>query len=103
MAYRILIDRLASEAISKLPAYARARISDAIEEQLVHDPAPDPPERHKKRLRPLAVPWSAQAEAPWQLTVVPYRILYDVDASNQVVAVRMVVLKPPGKKTEDIL
>lgn len=58
---------------------------------------------HKKRLRPLMVPWSMQAEEPWQLTVDPYRVLYDVDETDKVVFVRLVRRKPPGKKTEEIV
>jgi mRNA-degrading endonuclease RelE of RelBE toxin-antitoxin system len=101
--YRIVIDQRAVDAISELPAYARARLRDAIAEQLAHDPTPYPSQRHKKQLRPLIVPWSGQAEAPWQLTVVPYRILYDVDHDDFIVAIRLVVLKEPGKKLKDIL
>lgn len=101
--YRIAIDQRAVDAVAELPAYARTRLRDAIVEQLTRDPAPDPPQRHKKRLRPLIVPWSGRAESPWQLTVVPYRVLYDVDHENFIVAVRMIVLKEPGKKLEDLL
>src|SRR5271155_5072501 len=98
MVYRIALDLRAAEAVAELPAYDRARLRDAIEEQLTQDPTPDPPQRLKKRLRPLVVPWSGQAESPWQLTVVPYRVLYDVDHERAVVVIRMVVKKVPGKK-----
>ncbi|MBI2892567.1 MAG: type II toxin-antitoxin system RelE/ParE family toxin [Deltaproteobacteria bacterium] len=98
--YRIVIDRRAQDEVARLPAHARARLATYIARELTYEPMRTT--AHKKRLRPLKVPWSRQAEQPWQLAVEPYRVFYDVDETDKVVFVRLVRRKPPGKKTEEI-
>lgn len=99
--YRIVIDQRARDEVARLPTHARARVATYIVRELTYEPTRTT--KRKKRLRPLKVPWSRQAEQPWQLAVEPYRVFYDVDETEKVVFVRLVRKKPPGKKTEEIL
>ncbi|MBI4701487.1 MAG: hypothetical protein HY744_10065 [Deltaproteobacteria bacterium] len=96
--YEIVIDERAVRAVGSLPVYDRARLATHIAEQLTYEPTR--PTGRKKRLRPLAVPWAARSESPWQLRIDPFRVLYDVDETAKVVLVRSVRRKTRSKTEE---
>jgi len=98
--YSITLVEEAKAEIRKLKAADRKLILDAIKTHLTDRPAVE--EGSKKPLRGLTPPWR-QASPVWQLTVVPFRVFYDVDDSAQEVIINAVRRKRPGKTTEDIL
>jgi mRNA-degrading endonuclease RelE of RelBE toxin-antitoxin system len=64
------------------------RVEDAAREQLRHEPM------KKTRNRFAAAPG---APGEWELRVQPFRVYYDVDEDEQVVAIRAVLYKPREK------
>lgn len=86
--------------LKRLSAFHRNTILDAIEPQLAVDP--NKPSRNRKILVGLVPPWAAE-EPIWELRVGDYRVFYDVADEAQVVYIRAVRKKPPGRRTEDIL
>ena len=97
--FRIRLDERALDEIAELPTFHRARLLDEIERQLTHEPAKAT--RRKKFIRGIVPPW-ADREGFWQLTVVPYRVFYDVDEERKIVEVRAVRRKL-SRRTEDSL
>ena len=89
-----------SDDLAGLRAHERARILDAIEAQLTHEPTLQT--RNRKRLVGLIPPWQ-HIEPVWELRIGEYRIFYDVDEMASVVVVRAICRKPPHKATEEIL
>jgi mRNA-degrading endonuclease RelE of RelBE toxin-antitoxin system len=72
---------LTSEAIDDLASmrkFDQKRIVDEIESQLSHEPTRQT--RNRKRLRPNDL-------AEWELRVDTFRVVFDVDAENEVVNV----------------
>lgn len=98
--YSITIVDDAKAEIRSLKAVHRKLVFDAIKTHLADRPGLE--EGGKKVLRGLTPPWP-QVSPVWQLTVVPFRVFYDVDDEAMEVIVNAVRKKPPGKKTEDIL
>jgi len=97
--YSISIVEGAKAEIRRLKATHRKMVLDAIK-HLIDRPGVE--EGSKKMLRGLTPPWP-QVTPVWQLTVVPFRVFYDVDEAAMEVIVNAVREKPPGKTTEEIL
>jgi mRNA-degrading endonuclease RelE of RelBE toxin-antitoxin system len=94
--------RIAALAVTHLAAirrYDRNRILDAITAQLQHDPEEVTP--HRKQLSGIA-PSFEHAQPIWQLRVGDFRVIYDIDAVNDVVIVRA-VLRKGRRTTKEIL
>jgi mRNA-degrading endonuclease RelE of RelBE toxin-antitoxin system len=73
MAYAIRFDSGTNAHLARLTARQRATVFDAIERQLLHEPAIET--RNRKRMqadRPGFV-------APWELRIGDLRVYYDVD------------------------
>jgi mRNA-degrading endonuclease RelE of RelBE toxin-antitoxin system len=70
--YRIRFAEQADEQIGALTAYRRARLLDAIEKQLLHEPSLET--RNRKPLQADKRPFIA----PWELRVDDMRVYYDV-------------------------
>lgn len=83
-----------------MTAYHRGKVLEAIETQLVSEPAI--PTRNRKPLVNLIPPWTADPPI-WELRVGDYRVFYDVSDEESVVYVRAIRRKPRGIRTEDIL
>ena len=98
--YEVRFARSVERDLGAVPAYHRRRILEAIERQLAHQPTV--PSRHRKLLRGLVPPWTAEPPV-WELRVGEYRVFYDVAVEGGVVYVRAVRRKPPGRTTEEIL
>ena len=73
MAYAIRFSDEADEHLDALTARQRARIVDAIEEQLPYEPTKTT--RNRKPMRPDKTPFIA----PWELRVDDLRVYYDVE------------------------
>ena len=86
--------------LKRLRAYDRKRIVEAIENQLGDEP--NRPSRNRKILVNLIPPWTAELPV-WELRIGEYRVFYDVSEEDEIVYVRAVRKKPPGKTTEEIL
>jgi mRNA-degrading endonuclease RelE of RelBE toxin-antitoxin system len=76
--YTIDVTRTAYGHLAALKRYDRNRILDGIKEQLSHQPEQET--RNKKRLRDNPI-------SDWELRIDPFRILYEVDETNQCVTV----------------
>lgn len=98
--YGIRFARDVKRDLKGLPASHRTRLLDAIETQLLYEPAR--PTRNRKLLVNLVPPWTAEPPI-WELRVGNYRIFYDVAEEEAMVYVRAIRPKPAGKTTEDIL
>ena len=90
----------AKAEIRNLKAADRGRVLDAIRTHLVDRPGIQ--EGDKKVLRGLKPPW-IQVRPVWQLTIVPFRVFYDVDEDSKEVVINAVRRKPSGKTTKEIL
>ena len=90
----------AKAEIRRLKGAKRALVLDAIKKHLSERPNVE--EGNKKVLRGLKPPWT-QTRPVWQLTVVPFRIFYDVDEERNEVIINAVRVKPPSRTTEEIL
>src|SRR5215216_5598939 len=100
MKYQIRYDPEVLSDIASIPPYHLRRIKAAIEEHLSRQPFV--PSTRRKSILGLHPPWAETAVPFWQLRVDPYRVFYDEDGSDGVL-VRMIRLKPQGKRTEDVL
>jgi mRNA-degrading endonuclease RelE of RelBE toxin-antitoxin system len=98
--YEIRFARDVVQDLRGIPAFHRARIVAAIEEQLGR--APTVATRNRKPLVNLIPPWPADPPI-WELRVGAYRVFYDVDQEEQVVSVRAIRRKPSGQTTGEIL
>ena len=98
--FNIRISEGAAVEIAELPASARKRVVEAVENQLRHQPAIRT--RNRKPLRGLVPPWE-HLEPTWEIRVGEYRVFYDVDETSAVVHIRAVRPKPPHRTTGDIL
>lgn len=98
--YRLEFAKDVAKDLKKIPVYYRNGILQAIEDNLLHEPAVL--SRNRKIIINLVPPWG---EAPpiWELRVGGYRVFYDVDGGERVVYVRAVREKPHGKTTEEVL
>jgi len=85
MVYRVEFSPEADDHVASLKAHQRARLLDAIERQLAHQPTIET--RHRKPLRPNAV-------AQYRLRIGELRVYYDVrKAPDNVVIVKAVGVK----------
>src|SRR5437868_14054953 len=100
VAFSITLVEGAKADIRSLKAADRTLVLDAIKKPL--RVRPNVEEGDKKILRGLRPPWT-QVGPVWQLTVVPFRVFYDVDEASGEVIINAVRKKPPGKTTEEIL
>jgi len=98
--YQLRFARGVVADLEKLTAYHRRSILDAIEEQLAAEPTR--PTRNRKVLVNLVPPWTAEPPI-WELRVGEHRVFYDVAEAEQIVYVRAIRRKPPGRTTEEIL
>ena len=98
--YRILFSAGVEQDLRNIQPFHRNRILDQIEESLTHQPTV--PSRNRKLLVNLLPPWEATSVV-WELRSGDHRIFYDVDEAKQVVKIRAIRKKPPGKTTEEIL
>ena len=98
--YGIQFARDVKKDLKGVPTGHHARLLDAIETQLLHEPTR--PTRNRKLLVNLIPPWPAEPPI-WELRVGNYRIFYDVAEAEAMVYVRAIRRKPAGKTTEDIL
>jgi mRNA-degrading endonuclease RelE of RelBE toxin-antitoxin system len=79
--------------------FERRRISEAIEQQLAHDPTT--PKRNRKVL--IGLEPDVEADPPiWELRVGDHRVFYDVDTAGNLVTVRAIREKPPHATTENL-
>lgn len=86
--------------LKRVRAHERARILDAIEQQLQHQPTVET--RNRKLLEGLVPPWE-EVLPVWELRIGEFRVFYDVEDESETVTVRAIRHKPPDKTTEDIL
>ena len=100
MSFSISIVAGAKADIRRLKAAHRSLVLDAIKRHPGDHPNVE--EGDKKILRGLRPPW-ATTRPVWQVTVVPFRVFYDVDEERDEVIVNAVRKKPQGKTTEKIL
>lgn len=100
VAFTVQIVPSALQELQAFKPYYRRQISDAIDEQLPHQPTL--PTHHRK---PLSVTDASFPFEPplWELRIGDVRVFYDVDEENDVVYVRAIRDKPPHSTTEDVL
>jgi len=98
--YEVAFAPSVAEDLSEVRAFDRARIMDAVEEQLTREPTVLT--RHRKLLPDLEPPFEAVPPI-WELRVGEFRIFYDVAEEEKKVYVRAVRRKPPHKTTEEAL
>jgi mRNA-degrading endonuclease RelE of RelBE toxin-antitoxin system len=93
---RIQWSTAAEKELLELPAADRRRVST----MLAHDA--NVVTKRRKFIQGEELRWrGGEVADTWQLTVVPYRIFYDVE--NGLVIVQAIAKKPPNKRTKDIV
>jgi mRNA-degrading endonuclease RelE of RelBE toxin-antitoxin system len=90
----------AQAALDALRAFERGRITDAIEVMLSFDPLTVT--RNRKPLFGVVADFDF-VPPMWQLKVAEHRVFYDVDEVRNIVHVRAIRFKAPGKTTQEIL
>ena len=98
--YTIRFAEGVEDDLEKIRVYYRKQILAAIKKQLTY--TPESPTRNRKLLPNLIPKWEAVPPI-WELRVGEYRVFYDVSTEEEVVYVRAVRRKLPGKKSEEIL
>ena len=98
--YSIRFAEGVEEDLDKIRVYYRNQILAAIKKQLTY--TPDSSTRNRKLLPNLIPTWDAVPPI-WDLRVGEYRVFYDVSTEEEVVYVRAVRRKLPGKKSEESL
>lgn len=91
MAYEIRFSDEADEHAAALTARQRARLLEAVERQLQHEPTKET--RNRKPMDPEKKPFIA----PWELRVGELRVFYDVEEEPKAV----VVITAVGIKERD--
>ena len=100
MAFTVELTRRASNDLKPFRTFDQRRITDAIKEQLQHQPT----EATKNRKCLEGVEPEFDYEPPlWELRCGEFRVFYDVDQEGQVVHVRAIRRKDQGQTTEDVL
>ena len=99
MAFAVQIMPSALAELKATPVFYRRQITQAIDEQLPHQPGA--PARNRKLLQGLKPTFDCEPPL-WELRVGGYRVFYDVDEGSQTVYVRAVRDKPPQARTEEI-
>ena len=85
MAYRIEYSPATDEHLRALTARQRVIVFDAIDEQLVHEPAVET--RNRKPMRPNLL-------APWELRIGELRVYYEIrEAPQNVVTILAIGVK----------
>jgi mRNA-degrading endonuclease RelE of RelBE toxin-antitoxin system len=79
VAYDIRFSDEADEHMAELTARQRARVLDAVDRQLLHEPTKET--RNRKRMQPDKTPFVA----PWELRVDAMRVYYDVEEEPKAV------------------
>jgi mRNA-degrading endonuclease RelE of RelBE toxin-antitoxin system len=97
--FSVRIAQLALTHLATIRPYDRNRILDEMTMRLCHDPEEVAP--HRKQLSGV-VPSFEHVQPVWQLRVGDFRVIYDVDAVNEVVIVRA-VLRKGRRTTKEIL
>ena len=92
--FAIRIAQLALDHLAAIRASDRNRVLDEMMKQLRHEPSA-PTARRKQLLG--VVPSFEHVQPVWQLRVGDFRVIYDVDESNDTVIVRAVLRK--GRRT----
>jgi mRNA-degrading endonuclease RelE of RelBE toxin-antitoxin system len=100
MAFTVQIVPSALAELKAVKVFYRRQITQAIDEQLVHQPTVS-----TKNRKVLEVTQASFAFEPplWELRVGDFRVFYDVDEVGQTVYVRAVRDKPPHATTEEVL
>ena len=81
MAYDIRFSDEADKQVAALTARQRARLLDAVDRQLLHEPTKET--RNRKPMRPDKTPFIA----PWELRVDEMRVYYDVEEEPKAVVI----------------
>jgi mRNA-degrading endonuclease RelE of RelBE toxin-antitoxin system len=81
VASRIDFTRQADEHVAELTAHRRARLFDAIDKQLLHEPTVESRNRNPMRVGKRTF------VAPWELRVADMRVYYDVQEEPEPVVV----------------
>jgi mRNA-degrading endonuclease RelE of RelBE toxin-antitoxin system len=79
--YEVRFSDEADEQVAALTARQRARLLNAVDRQLVHEPTNET--RNRKPMRPDKTPFIA----PWELRVDEMRVYYDVEEEPKAVVV----------------
>lgn len=87
-AYRVEYDPEAEDDLEYYRGRGSARVLGAVKQQLQYEPL-----RRTRNRKPL----DPNPLAAWELRVVPFRVLYDVNEERRVVYVRAVVYKERAK------
>ena len=90
----VRVAQLALDHLAAIRSCDRNQILDEIMAHLTHDPTEEIPRR--KQL-PGVVPSFEHVQPVWQLRIGEFRVIYDVDDSNNLVIVRAVLRK--GRRT----
>ncbi len=86
--FQVALTQSALDDIAWFSKRERTIICDRIEEQLTYEPTA--PTRNRKKVRP-------NQTAEWEVRIDNFRVFYDVDASENVVEVKVVGHKPGNK------
>ena len=100
MLYHIVVMLPALDELRAIEVHYRRRISDAIESQLLHEPART--SKNRKRLDGIEAGFE-HVQPIWELRVGDWRVFYDIEEADGIVNIRAVRRKDPGKRTEDII
>ncbi len=100
MAHQVEFAVSAVRELADLKAYQRKRIHGEIKKQLI-----DQPTMATKNRKCLGNPPADFEFAPplWELRIGDYRVCYDVNEEDEMVFIRAIRLKPPERRTKDIL
>jgi mRNA-degrading endonuclease RelE of RelBE toxin-antitoxin system len=100
VAFTIVVEPAAKVDLDALRAFDRRRIVDAVDADLLHEPAAG--SRKRKRLGELETGF--EYEPPlWELKVGEYRVFYNVNEGTRTVRIWSVRFKPPGKTTAEVV
>lgn len=91
MPYEIRFSDEADKQVAALTARQRARLLDAVDRQLLHEPTKET--RNRKPMSPEKKPFIA----PWELRVDEMRVYYDVEEEPKAV----VIITAVGIKDRD--
>jgi mRNA-degrading endonuclease RelE of RelBE toxin-antitoxin system len=99
MPYTIDIRDVAFKELQAIKPFYRRQITDAIDQQLLHEPTVET--KNRKVLTSFHADFEYD-EPVWALRVAQFRVYYDVNEEQKTVIVRAVREKPPHATTEQI-
>lgn len=100
MPYSIEIADVAFDELQAIKVFERRKITQAIDEQLTHEPTNET--RNRKLL--AGIQPNFEHEPPvWELRVDEHRVYYDVNEELKTVSIRSIRRKPPHTTTEQIV